>query len=82
MSASSKQVFVNNFRRNTLCSPGGHIVSADPVNMYHVVVRLRTLEKIIGLKLTISFDKGAGDETREKNNDLLNTTDMYTILKG
>ena len=28
------------FRRNILCSPGRHIVSAD--FMYHVIVRLRT----------------------------------------
>ena len=41
------------------CSPDGHIVSADPVTMYHVIVRLRTLAKITGLKLTISFYKGA-----------------------
>ena len=34
MSSSSKQVFVEYFRRNTLYSPGGHIVSADPVTMY------------------------------------------------
>ena len=65
MSTSSKQVFVEFFRRNTLCSPGGHIVSADPVTMYHVIVRLRTLAKITCLKLTISFNKGAHDETRE-----------------
>ena len=65
MSTSSKQVFVEYFRRNTLCSPGGHIVSADPVTVYHVVLRLRTLAKITGLKLTISLYKGARDETRE-----------------
>ena len=50
--------------------------------MYHVIVRLRTLTKITGLKLTISFYKGARDETRKQNNDLLKTTDMYTIHKG
>ena len=57
MSTSSKQVFVEYFRRDILCSPGGHIVSADSVTMYHV--RLRTLAKITDLKLTISFYKGA-----------------------
>ena len=57
--------FVKYFRRNTLCSPGGHIVSADPVTMYHVIVRLRTLAMSTGLKLTISFYKGARDERRE-----------------
>ena len=55
MSTSSKQVFVEYSRRNILCSLGGHIVSADPVTMYHVIVRLRTLAKFTGLKLTISF---------------------------
>ena len=30
------------FRRNILCSPGRHIVSADSTTMYHVIVRLRT----------------------------------------
>ena len=49
------QVFVEYSLRNILCSLGGHIVSADPVTMYHVIVRLRTLAKITGLKLTISF---------------------------
>ena len=32
MPTTSKQVFVEYFRRNTLCSPGGHIVSADPTD--------------------------------------------------
>ena len=36
MSTLSKQVFIEYFRRNTLCSPGGHIVSSDPVTVYHV----------------------------------------------
>ena len=40
------------FRRNILCSLGSHIVSADPVTMYLVTVRLRTLTKITDLKLT------------------------------
>ena len=65
MSTSSKQVFVEYFRRNTLSSPGGHIVSADTVTMYHVIARLWTLAMITGLKLTISFYKGAHDEMRE-----------------
>ena len=65
MSTSSKQVFVEYFRQNTLCSPGGHIVSADHVTMYHAIVRLWTLAKITGLKLTISVYKVARDETRE-----------------
>ena len=55
MSTSSKQVFVEYSRRNILCSLGGHSVSADPVTMYHVIVRLRTLAKITGIRLTISF---------------------------
>ena len=42
MSTSSKQVFVEYFRRNILFSPGHHIVSAYFVTMYHVIVRLRT----------------------------------------
>ena len=32
MPTTSKQVFVEYFRRNTLCSLGGHIVSADPMD--------------------------------------------------
>ena len=52
MSTSSKQVFVEYFRRNILCSPGRHIVSADSVTMYHVIVRLPILAKITDLKLT------------------------------
>ena len=52
MYTSLKQVFVEYFRRNILCSPGRHIVSADPVTMYHVTVRLRTQGKITDLKLT------------------------------
>ena len=52
MSTSSKQVFIEYFQRNILCSPGRHIVSADPVTMYHVTVRLRTLAKITDQKLT------------------------------
>ena len=61
MSTSSKQVFVEYFRQNTLCSPGGHIVSADPVTMYHKIMRLRTLAKVTGLKLTMVLV----NETRE-----------------
>ena len=30
-----------------------HIVPADPVTMYHVIVRLRILAKITDLKLTV-----------------------------
>ena len=52
MSTSSKQVFVEYFQRNILCSRGRHIVSADPVTMYHAIVRLRILAKITDLKLT------------------------------
>ena len=51
-STSSKQIFVEYFRRNILCLPGRHIASADPVTMYHVIVRLRTQAKITDLKLT------------------------------
>ena len=49
--------FSSNTRRNILCSLGGHIVSADPVTMYmyYVIVKLRALVKITGLKLTRSF---------------------------
>ena len=64
MSTSSKQVFVEYFQRNILCSPGCHIVSADPVTMYHVIVRLRTLGKITDLKLTTVSIKVLVNETR------------------
>ena len=33
MSTSSKQGFVEYFRRNILCSPGRHIVAADHVTL-------------------------------------------------
>ena len=39
MSASSKQVFVEYFRRNIQRSPGRHIVSADHVTTYHVIMK-------------------------------------------
>ena len=64
MSTSSKQVFVEYFRRNILCSPGRHIESADPVTMYHVIVRLRTLGKITDLKLTAVSIRVLVNETR------------------
>ena len=82
MSTSSKQGFVEYFRRNILCSPGRHIESADPVTMYHVIVRLRTLGKITDLKLTAVSIRVIVNETRGRNNDLVKTTDMYTIYKG
>ena len=65
MSTSSKQIFVEYFRRNILCSPGPNIVSADPVTMYHVTVRLRTQAKITELKLTAVSIKVLVNETRE-----------------
>ena len=64
MSTSSKQVFVEYFRRNILCSSGCHIESADPVTMYHVIVRLRTLGKITDLKLTAVSIRVLVNETR------------------
>ena len=63
-STSSKQVFLEYFRRNILCSSGHHIVSADPVTMYHVIVRLRTLWKITDLKLTAVSIRVLVNETR------------------
>ena len=53
------------FRRNILCSPGRHIEFADPVTMYHVIVRLRTLAKITDLKLTAVSIGVLVNETRE-----------------
>ena len=64
MSTSSKLVFVEYFRRNILCSPGRHIVSADPVTTYHVTVRLRTQAKIADLKLTAISIRVLVNETR------------------
>ena len=64
MSTLSKQVFVEYFRRNILCSTGRHVVSADPVTMYHVTVRLRTLGKITDLKLTAVSIRVLVNETR------------------
>ena len=64
MSTSSKQVFVEYFRRNILRSPGRHIESADPVSMYHVIMRLRTLGKITDLKLTAVSIRVFVNETR------------------
>ena len=59
-----KQVFVEYIRRNILCSPGRHIESADPVTMYHVIVRLRTLGTITDLKLTAVSIRVLVNETR------------------
>ena len=39
-----------------------HIVSADPVTMYHVIVRLRILAKITDLKLTAISIRVLGNE--------------------
>ena len=52
--------------------------------MYHVIahVRLQTQAKITDLKLTAVSIRGLVNETRGYNNDLLKTTDMYTIYKG
>ena len=58
MSTSSKQGFVEYFRRNILCSPGRHIVSAD------VIVTLRTRAKMTDLKLTAISIRVFVNETR------------------
>ena len=74
MTTSSKQPFVEYFRRNIQCSPGRHIVFANHMIMYHAIV----------------WDGGGGIadpnltavSTRELgNNDLWKTTDMYTLYK-
>ena len=39
MSTSSKQVFIEYFRQNILCSPDCYIVFADHLTMDHVTVR-------------------------------------------
>ena len=64
MSTSSKQVFIEYFGRSILYSPGHNIVSADPVTMYHVFVRLRTRAKITDLKLTAVSIRVLANETR------------------
>ena len=43
---------------------GRHIVTADPVTMYYVIVRLQTLAKVTDLKLTAVSIMVLVNETR------------------